>query len=222
MSTSYRTRREYAFTPPPEYTQDELRNRRRKRLTHVYGGAFSLADEVDAIVSPLAQRVAAQPRPLAFKHGVEDVVNAVCGAVSTIATLLIERDAHRRTAHLPVSARAQAEKALVTVAQRPVEPHIEREDVIGGEWAAVLVEYADAFTAPLADYLGNARPPGTLRGLLSVSERLEAVLREIDSAAMSLGRKISQFENARGDSTPSAPDDADAARQVLDDLGIPH
>jgi len=58
------------------YTQAQLRDRRRAGLLHTYGGRWSLTAEVAAICDPLAERVAAAPRPAGYWRPVDDITLA--------------------------------------------------------------------------------------------------------------------------------------------------
>jgi len=209
-------------TPPPTYSQAELRERRRKRLPVAYDGRFDLTAEVAAILDPLAERVAADPHPLAFAVQVDDVVVAVAGSVRTLAVLLAEREARRRTANVPVAHRGAAVRAMVTLADKPTDPEITDDDIRSGRWAAILTEHAATYSADLADYLAHAIPPGQTRGLLSMSEHTEDALREIDTAATNLARRLSYVENLREQTTDTgaAPTEADRARETLTSLGF--
>jgi hypothetical protein len=66
-----------------------------------------------------------------------------------------------------------------------------------GTWAAALTEHVRPYAAELADYLAAAKPPGTTRGPLSVSERVEEALRGVDRAAITLERKLDRAERDR-------------------------
>ncbi|MCZ4652899.1 hypothetical protein [Gordonia amicalis] len=209
-------------TPPPTYSQAELRERRRKHLPVTYDGRFDLTEEIRAIVGPLADRIATDPHPLTFAVQVDDVVVAVAGSVRTLAVLLAEREARRRCQNVPIGNRGQAVRALVALADKPADPEITDDDIRSGRWAAILTEHAATYSADLADYLAHAIPPGQTRGLLSVSEHTEDALREIDTAATNLARRLSYVENLREQTndTGTSSTEAEAARQTLADLGI--
>ncbi|MCP2178683.1 hypothetical protein LX13_004524 [Williamsia maris] len=203
-------------------SQDEQRFRRRKHLLITYDGRFDLAAEVAALTEPMARRVAGEPHPLSYLHRVEDIVAAVHGAIATISMLLVERDARRRTAHVPDSNRAQAMRAVVALAPRPVEPEVTNDDVLSGAWAAVLTEYARRYAQPLSDYLAHARQPGDIDPAISVSGRVEAALREIDAAANDLHRVLKRAASLRAEAsfTPLKQVIAEQHRATLADLGV--
>lgn len=210
-------------TPPPTYSQAELRERRRKRMTVVYDGTFDLTAEVADIVDPLAEQVAADPHPEAYAVAVDDVVVAVAGSVRTFAVMVAERDARRRCRDVPIGNRGQAVRALVALADKPTDPEVTAEHLRSGEWAAILTEHARLVADGLADYLGTALPPGQTRNSLSVSELTEAEIREIDTAATGLARTIAAVKRQRAaTSTPEADTrtEADRARETLATLGI--
>lgn len=89
MSPSWRRRPAPVRIPAPAvYSQEELRARRRQRLSVVYGSSFDLATEMAAICAPLAVGVAATPNPAAFAAEVEVVVAAGHEVVSTVVGML--------------------------------------------------------------------------------------------------------------------------------------
>lgn len=98
-----------------------MRDRRRKRMPLAYTGSFDLADEVAAIVKPLAGRVAALPRPASAGVWVDAVAGAVHETVSTIVGWLAEADAYAKTTHLAAdpAKRHNAIRLLVDLAPRP-------------------------------------------------------------------------------------------------------
>lgn len=184
---------------PVVYSQDELRRRRRARMTLRYDGTFDLTAEVDAICSPLARRVAQLPRPGACWRDVDAVADAVHEAVSVVVGLVAQRDASRKTAHLSgqPEKRAYAVRKLVDLAERPQLPEIADDALASGDWTATLVALVEPYSAALSDVLARALPPGSTRGARSASERLEAALRVVDNAATSLERQLDRAERSR-------------------------
>ena len=81
-------------------------------------------------------------------------------------------------------------RKLCHLAERPTLPEISDDMLVSGEWAATLVNLVSPYADELADLLGAAWPPGhdALRGQRSASERVEAALRVIDAADLSLQR----------------------------------
>ena len=227
MSTFTRRRSSRpASAPTPRFTQDQLRERRRAHLSVVYSGEFRLTEEVAAICRPLAQRVSAQPNPQAFTSRIAILTDRVHELVGVAVGWLAEIDAKRRIEHLAHDSarRAAAIRLLVDLAQRPTLPGIVAEQLISGSWAAVLVAMADPYTAPLAELLGRARLPDDpqLRGLISRSEKLLDLLREIDTAALELSRQLDRAAAASPRREAPAPEQirADAARAQLRELGV--
>jgi len=162
--------------PPPTYSQDELRERRRKYLSLVYTGSFSLSAEVEAICEPLARRVAALPHPAALAEKVDLVGAAAHEVAHVVVGLLAGREAD--------------------TAQRPPLPEFAADDLKSGSWAGALIALVEPYTARLAALLGRAWPPNAaeLRGHPSASERIEAALRTLDRAALDLGRVLDRAE----------------------------
>ena len=177
----------------------------------VYGGEFDLSAEVFSIAAPLAGRVAAAPRPDAYLAEVEDVADAVHALAHVAVGLLAERTARGKVANLRFEDRGRAVRALVDLTPRPRQPQVDGL-LEAGTWAAALTEHVRPYAAGLADYLAATKPPGTTRGALSVSERIEASLREVDRAAITLERKLDRAERdraaRRGASHPSKAEQA--------------
>lgn len=199
---------------PPVYTQADLRERRRTGLLHSYGERWSLTAEVAAICDPLAQRVAAAPRPAGYWRSVDDVALAVHGLVHAVVGLLAEADAQRRTRHLGVDVRGRSIRALVDLAERPKLPEIGDDALTAGTWSATLILLAEPYSAELADLLGRALTT-------VVSDRLRAALRDVDLAALELERRLDRDEHARAAKpTKTIPTATDQARAELAALGI--
>lgn len=170
--------------PSRIYSQAELRDRRRKWLRHTYTGSFDLAAEVGEIVAPLAGQVAALPCPLAMRNRVEDVRDGVHEVLSVVIGLLAE-------SRLDADAHARTVQAVRDFAQRPREPQLSDDAILTGRWSGLLVRHISPHSADFAAFLGRALPPDDPRlSGPSASERLEAVLRELDSAALTLERAI--------------------------------
>ncbi|MEZ0341760.1 hypothetical protein ACAG25_17475 [Mycobacterium sp. pV006] len=206
---------------PVDYTQDELRQRRRAGLLHRYTRAFDLTAEVVAIVSPLAARASYLP-PGACWREADAVAAAVHELTHVVVGLIAERDARRKTAHLPYEKRAYAVRRLVDLAERPALPEIGDDALASGAWAATLIALTEPYRAQLADVLAHALPPGATRGARSASERLEAALRVVDTAALTLDRLLDRAERGREQRRQQAPPptDTERARAELATLGI--
>lgn len=210
---------------PRPLTQAEQRERRRTHLPVTYTNTFDLVEEIEAITAPLAELVAGQPAPARFAPEIEDLTNSISGAIRHIAKLIAESDARRKTARVPSENRDRARRALVELVDLPGDPEIDAESVVAGTWPGVLVEHCRPYGGPLAELLGRALPPGQTRGAISISERLEAELREIDVAGVALTRRVTYMQSHRDEDAParkqSRRSDAKAdARATLDELGI--
>jgi hypothetical protein len=213
-----------APAPAVRFTQAELRQRRRRRQPVIYGGGFDFAAEVAAICDPLAARVAANRNPTGYFAVVGDLAVAVHAVADGVISLLVERDARRKTAHLK-SDRGRAMKMLVDLAERPPAPVIGCDDLVSGRWSAVLVGHVRPLTEPLAGYLATALPPDheSLRFQRSVSERVEVALRGIDRAALSVSRRLEMSAFYGGQRRPSGSNQAapaDQARAALSAMGV--
>ena len=206
------------FSSRPVFDQAALRERRRKHQSVILGAAFDLGGEVHDIVASLAARIAARPRPAFYAPEVNGLAGAVGVLVREVHLLIVTADAQRATAHLRVADRGRATKLLIDLSPKPADPEIGGESLADGSWAAVLTEYVRCYSGPLADLLGRAKPRGTTRGALSVSERVEAALREVDTAAAALANKLKRNESARPPTPPGDP--AEAARVELAALGV--
>jgi hypothetical protein len=185
--------------------QVEQRRRRRARQAVVYDGGFNLATEVADIVTPLAERIAAEPVPAVWWSRVAELAEGTHAAVVAVADLLAEADGLRRTRHLPVEQRGRA-VALVreqAKAHRPDAPVVTEAELVAGSWAAVLTELAHPYSEPLADLLRHAVRPGTTRGRLTASEQVETALRLIDTPAIGIRNTLDTA--AAGRVTHKAP-----------------
>jgi hypothetical protein len=203
--------------------QDDQRQRRRQRRQVHYTGDFDLLREICDITTPLAARVAAEPRPASCGAGVDELVAATHAAVLAIVDMVAEADAQRRAAHLPVDTRGQAVRLLLDLAaaERPAPPEGVRGQLVSGTWPEVLVDHCRPVAGPLSGLLERAKPPGALRGALSVSERLEEALREIDRAAKSLEQRIDTAAFYRSKHRRACgPSESDRARAVLAAMGV--
>ncbi|WP_326544688.1 hypothetical protein QGN31_06545 [Mycobacterium sp. 2-64] len=162
----------------------------------VYRGDFDLASEVSAILSPLADQVAVLPHPLAMRPKVDGAAKAVHELLSTVVGMLAE------SARLDNEAHARIARAVRDLAQRPHPPQISDEQIVSGRWAALLVKHVAVHSDDLAAFLGRALPPShpQLKSA-SASERLEAALRVLDTAALDLSRLIPKV--ARHQALPS-------------------
>lgn len=179
-------RRLYAGTDHRTYTQDELRERRRGWLRVHYRADFDLAAEVSAIVGPLAASLSALPRPAALRRDVDAVADATHELVTVVVGMLAE------SRHLDATAKARTAQAVRDLAQRPAEPALTDRQLASGRWVGLLVAHVAPYTDDLAALLGRALAPNDPRlgKKDSASQRLEAALRVLDTAARDLSRRI--------------------------------
>ena len=114
-------------------------------------------------------------------------------------------------------------RKLCHLAERPTLPEISDDMLVSGEWAATLVNLVSPYADELADLLGAAWPPGhdALRGQRSASERVEAALRGIDTADLSLQRVLDRAERSLAERRrqPTGPTEADKTGELAE-LGI--
>lgn len=172
--------------------QDEQRHRRRHWLPVTYTGTFDLTAEVEALLAPLATR----PEIARYPRIVERLATAAHEMVLDLGELLAERDARRQ------GAQGRDRQLLVAARTEPDKPTIDQASIVSGTWASILVDHARPLTEPLAAYLKDALPPGKARGALSISERVEAAVRELDRAALSAQRSLDHAETSRVDAAP--------------------
>jgi len=173
-----------AQTPSGE-SQDVQRHRRRHWLRVHYDNRFDLAAEIGAIVGPLAAEISYLPHPLSMRGDAENLADAVHELLSGVVGMLAE------SRHLDATAWTRTSNAVRDLAQRPREPQITDDEIIDGSWAQTLTDHVAPFTGDLAAFLDRALPPRSV-GLTgpSASERLEAALRVLDSAALVVGNRI--------------------------------
>ncbi|MGV0645063.1 hypothetical protein ABQE44_16870 [Mycolicibacterium sp. XJ2546] len=215
-----------AMAPSKVYSQKELRERRRSGLRVTYSGGFDLAAEIADICGPLARRASRLPNPQVCAGRIGDLVDAVHGELLSAVVGWLEKikaDEHLEqvAADLDSASKTAAVQHLMDIAPRPEEPAIGPDAVCSGRWAADLIEIAQPYTAPLADLLARALPPDAveLRGVVSRSERLCDLLREVDTAARQLEIRIEKAQQAT-QRRPPRQTRADAAREALHKMGI--
>jgi hypothetical protein len=159
-----------------------------------------------------------------FGARVADLADATHELVWAVVGWLAEVDARSRTEHLTDDSgrRAAAIRLLVDLAQRPALPDIGPDELESGQWATALIAMAQPYSGPLSELLARSRPPGApqLRGLVSRSERLCDLLREVDLAAHELSARIEKAEAAaaKRKTTPQQTR-AEVARAELRALG---
>jgi hypothetical protein len=131
------------------------------------------------------------------------------------------------SAYLDRHARERTAQAVVDLAQRPREPQITDSQISDGSWAAVMTRHVAPYSKDFAAFLGRALPPRAA-GLTgpSASERLEAALRVLDSAALVAQRRIPRVAARQelgtieqANAAARARRDAERARAALDKIG---
>jgi hypothetical protein len=195
----------------PAHTQDEQRHRRRHWLRVHYTGDFNLTSEITDIVGPIAAQITYLPHPAALREHVEDVADAVHEVLSVVVGMLaesrhLEGEAHQRTLH-----------AVRDLARRPREPQITDAQIIDGSWASLLVRHVSPYTADLAGFLARALAPRhrDLKGP-SASERIEAALRVLDTAALSATRRIPKAAEHQARGTVAEANEAARHRRAAE------
>jgi hypothetical protein len=181
-----------------KFGQDENRTRRRQRLSVVYDGRFSLADEIAAVAGDLAGRVAGLPAPVILRSRVADFVAVVGQLVGTVSTWLAEVDAREMTTHLGGGQREDAVRKIVGLLAKPQMPEVSDAGLASGAWVADCVEVVLPISAEFAALLERSHRPNAdaLRGVLSRSERLEELLRTtLDRGAAELSKRIDVAES---------------------------
>jgi hypothetical protein len=178
--------------------------RRKRRANHHdhhrYTGDFSLLVEVVDQCLPLARRVEARPNQAHYAESVEELVGAVYSLVRISALLVARSAAIRRCAAFPVEQRGTAIKRLLSETPMPKRPQIGPAALKAGTWARVLAGLARPYSRPLGELLANAASAHQRRGSPTVSQQLEEQLRLVDTAALSLQRRLDAAET----STPVA------------------
>lgn len=184
--------------PAAVIDQAEQRRRRRLHMAVVYDGEFDLTAEATAILEPVAQH----PDTTRYPQLIGTLTLAVHELVLDLGKLLVERDARHRTADLPHESRGRAVDLIVAAWERPACPVIERDALTAGTWSSTLVDHTAPISEPLAAFLHVATPPGQTRGAVSVSERVESALRELDRIALETLRTLDRLAATRPTSTP--------------------
>jgi hypothetical protein len=226
-----RSRQVYGAPPAERFGQAELRERRRRGRRDTYGAQFSLHTEVDAICGPLAERVAAEPTPARYLPFVDRLADATHELVIEAIGVAARLEAEHKARHLKNTGQAgdfsSAVAKLVDLAERPVLPEVTADDLRTGQWSSALVDLARPHSGRLSWALGRAKPPGTMRGLLSASEKVERQLREVDGYAYELSRRVDvavehrrQWPDGPPGAGAAARHKADADRAELSKLGI--
>ena len=213
-------KRRSAPPAPTGPSQDEQRERRRRRLSVEYTSAFDLGAEVDAICTPLAERVAAMRGRHLVEAECRALVTAVHSGVDSLSRQGAMREVYARTAHLPESDRITARRALLDALDGPSAPAVTVESLADGSWAGVLVGQAGLVAGVVSARLGE---PPALRGE-PWPQKVLAALRPVDDAALVLVRRLEGLErearerDAREQARP--PSAREQALKLLAGLGV--
>ena len=197
---------------PPDTSQRAKRRRRQTHQSVVYTADFDLVAEVFDLIDPAAPPVKSRAR---FTMQIDTVTTAVHKLTVTVHEMLAASDARRAAAHLPLERRERAVRLLVSQAVRPERPEIPEH---GTAWVTALTASVGPYSAPLAELLGRARLPGTLRGQLSASEKLVEALRGLDAAVAALDRAVKRQKFLARELTPKPA--GDPVAEELARLGV--
>lgn len=217
-----RPRRPLPDPKPIKYSAAQQRDRRRSHLPVVLDGSFALSDEVLAVCSPVAARLAEEPNAGGqfAQRSVGQIGRAVV-ELTELAADLIATD--RAKAAVGPEAQAKAKHALRDVTRRPA-PEISLDALRSGSWAAALSDYARPVSAALGSVLGRAAADKSR--FPQESTRVIAELRELDRLVLSLDREITRAQEWRA-SLPAprpnhGPRDLSGAIAELERLGVRH
>jgi hypothetical protein len=208
-----------APAPKAKASQAQLRDRRRKRLPNHLTRTFNVANEIEAVCTPVGVEISRLSEPLSMRSNVEAVVDAAHEVMDTTVRLLAES----KTADPNITRQLVADLAV-----RPRLPEITDAQIISGSWASELSAWVEPYAGDLAALLGRSLPPrhDGLRGNPSASERIERALRGLDAAVLTAERRLPKV--AARQALPSMEahnramrerQDAERANRVLAKLG---
>ena len=208
-----------APAPKAKASQAQLRDRRRKRLPNHLTRTFNVANEIEAVCTPVGVEISRLSEPLSMRSNVEAVVDAAHEVMDTTVRLLAES----KTADPNITRQLVADLAV-----RPRLPEINDKAVISGSWVHKLTAWVEPYAGDIAALLGRALPPGHdgLRGNPSASERIERALRGLDAAVLTAERRLPKVRARQA--LPSMEDhnrqqrerkEAERANRVLTKLG---
>ncbi|MDV3124679.1 hypothetical protein M1247_07120 [Mycobacterium sp. 21AC1] len=192
-------------------SQDQLRERRRKRLrVHYTGKNYVQSAEVRAVCGQVAVDISRVPNPLPMRRDIEAVADAAHELLSA-AVGLIAADRNQSN-----EARARTRQAAADLAVRPAAPAISDNQIISGSWVHALVDWLAPYDGDLSALLSRALPPDapSLKGSPSASERIERALRTLDQAVLELERRT--VKAAKRQALPSLQEFNDELRVKAD------
>lgn len=218
-ATGYGVRRREFIDPPPKtYSQDELRDRRRKHLPIQLDATFDLGQELRSILVAAEAKLSTEPCP-GHSNYIESVA-AISGAVEELCDRARDIIHETKVARVGEPDRGRARAALRALSTTQ-PPEITRAALIESRWAQPLTDLARPISGPLSDLLG--RQSDSRRGLATVSDEVVDALRSLDRTVLDLDRKIDRARSYRDQNrhavAASGPN-PDDARRVLAELGI--
>ena len=151
-------------------SQSTQRERRRAGLPVVYGPAFSLSEELAALLGDVLLKIAMDPRPERWAGPVLSMLRRGPGEKFDSA-----RPGSLADALAPI---AEAVRAAV-----PVMPEVDESAVVGGSWVSAVLECVRHLDGPLSYELG--RPHRLVDGE-PIGAWLAGQLREVDRAVRAL------------------------------------
>ncbi|TWS20208.1 hypothetical protein FK529_08820 [Tsukamurella asaccharolytica] len=205
---------------PAALTQDQQRHRRRTHQLHTLDGAFDLADEVTAVVGPVAAALASEPRPTS--GAAREAVETIAAAVDQLAREVGDMVADHRSRAATVGNRGAARSAVRELVRRPV-PVVSDDELRDGSWAGSLAEFVAPLGTPLAQILGAAALDRTRVPVESdaVIDALRAVDREVRTLERSIDTARA-WRSSLPSREPAPKRDMSGVIAELDRLGIAH
>lgn len=195
--------------PVDGFTQEQVREVRRKGSYVQYGPGWSLASEVEAVCRPFASSVTdlstGQPLLRHVERGwgggvvvkrlaLQREVDALAAAVHRLRQLVVELLAKWRK--MPPDGRARLEGIVRDPAHRQA-PELAEERLEDGSWVDVLVAHVAALSDDLTAFLEDVMPPPGSVVVTDTSEALHDALRPLDQAARDLEHRIPQVRARR-------------------------
>lgn len=203
-------------------SQDELRERRRRRQPVHLRENYLQSAEVRAVCRSLGVDISRLPNPLAMRPDIEAILDACHELMHTEVGLIAEsRD--------PSIDQARTRQAVADLAVRPQAITVTDNQVISGSWIQTLTDWLAPYDGDLASVLGRALPPDApgLRGAPSASERIERALRHLDQAVLAAERRLPKVRQrqqlpsmAEYNAELKAKADAERQQRALAKLGV--
>ncbi|EGD56753.1 hypothetical protein SCNU_00205 [Gordonia neofelifaecis NRRL B-59395] len=193
-----------------------------------YDGSFSLTDEVMAILSPVAERVARLRNPAVMLGDIDVLVAETAATLDQIAEIVAKREAAQRVAHLrSIEQRSTALGALLRTRPRIGAPAVTAGMLPSCEWMMLLSPTSDALEGPLSDLLGLPAPRvesgSPVTGRVDEGRRSRAVedaFRGLDAAATAVTARLDRLEASEARIASRRLPRRATANSVLRDLGV--